>query len=179
MRKFFYYLLLALVVVLVGIPVITLLLSAFKESASSLPFEPGPLGINNFRTLLSDPKTLPTLWNTLTFSLVAIAIAFVLAVSLSFLVDRTDLPHKGIVYAFLVASMAMPGMLTAMAWTFLVNPNTGLLNLLLRNILGLSGKGPILPGLMRSKIWIMRWKKPAWFAGPAMELLSEKLPYRC
>jgi iron(III) transport system permease protein len=59
-----------------------------------------------------------------------------LAVALAWLVERTDMPCRGLVYAAVPMTVAMPGLLQAMAWVFLLSPRSGFINRALFDLFG-------------------------------------------
>jgi iron(III) transport system permease protein len=53
-------------------------------------------------------------------------------------VERTDMPAKVLVYAGVPMTLAVPGMLQAMAWVLLLSPRIGMINRWLKDSLGLA-----------------------------------------
>jgi iron(III) transport system permease protein len=74
------------------------------------------------------------LWFALGSTLYGIAIAATLA----WLVERTNIPGKIWIYAGVPMTLAMPGMLQAMAWVLLASPRIGFINKGLIDAFGLS-----------------------------------------
>jgi iron(III) transport system permease protein len=52
------------------------------------------------------------------------------------MVERTDMPLKSFAYAVVPLTIAMPGLLYAIAWVLLLSPRIGLFNLALLNVFG-------------------------------------------
>ena len=65
-------------------------------------------------------------------------LGIVLAVALSWLTERTDLPGGGIVRTMMFVFIALPPFALTLGWILLLNPNNGALNVLLARGLGLS-----------------------------------------
>src|SRR5215467_5695290 len=80
---------LALVALFVVYPVVLLLVNSFHEGA--LGQETG-WGLANWRAALTQPSLFTALINTLTLAVTRQAISIVIAISLAWLLARTDLP---------------------------------------------------------------------------------------
>ena len=73
-----------------------------------------------------------------------VAIAMALGVALVWLVERSDLPARNTVFALALLPIAVPGMVKALGWSMLGNPNNGILNLMARNLFDLDiDRGPL------------------------------------
>lgn len=75
--------------------------------------------------------------NTLVYVCGATVLGTAVAATLAWLVERTDMPCKTLVYAGVPMTLAVPGMLQAMAWILLLSPRIGFLNHALKDLLGL------------------------------------------
>jgi iron(III) transport system permease protein len=132
------------VLYLVAAPLVLLLVSSVKATGEHLPFEAGPLTLNNYATVFLDVRTYVILGNTALFAVGVLAEGFALALIFAWLVDRTNLPLRNVVFALVLVPMAIPGMLAAIGWILLLGPGAGVINVALRGLLGLSGnQGPI------------------------------------
>jgi iron(III) transport system permease protein len=139
---------------LMAAPLGMLLFSAFRGPADFLPFEPGAQWtIENFRAMYRDPvlyqRVLP---DTLIFAVGSVFLTSMIAFTLAWLVERTDLPGRNIWYSLILFPFLVPNPVLAIAWIFLLGPQAGWLNVWLRGIFGLGGQGPInlfsMPGLI-------------------------------
>src|SRR5262249_61154672 len=63
--------------------------------------------------------------------------SLVIGLVLAWAVSRTDVPAKRFIQATATASYLLPPFLTAIAFTYLFSPNAGLINVLMRDVLGL------------------------------------------
>jgi iron(III) transport system permease protein len=120
----------AFVAFLAAVPLFFLLWNSFK------PATPGHLAdftLNNFtlahfRAAYSTPETFVYLGNTLLFAVGAMAVALLFGGSIAFLVERTNVPFRNVIYGLMFIPLIMPGMLKAIAWILLLSPSVGLLN---------------------------------------------------
>lgn len=127
-----------IVVFLVGPPLILLLISTFKSTADHLPLEPGPWTLVNYLHVFSDPDTFILFHNSLLYAFATVVISVTIAAVIVWLVERTDLPARHLVFALVLLPIAIPGMVKAIGWALLGNPNMGLLNAFARSLFGLS-----------------------------------------
>lgn len=123
-------------VYLVLAPLVLVVVSSLKLTKGYLPFEPeAPWSIANYGEVFLDPGTYSVLVNTLVFSVASLAIALVISGVLAWLVERTDMPFGHWVFALIVASIGIPGVISAIAWSLLLNPTNGVINLALRAVI--------------------------------------------
>jgi iron(III) transport system permease protein len=101
------------------------------------PGDPVVYTVKHYRTLFSDPSTYRTLANTVGFAATAVAVSLLFAVPTAWLVERTDLPGKNLVFALITIGVLVPTFFTAMGWVFLLHPRIGIINKYLMEWLGL------------------------------------------
>jgi iron(III) transport system permease protein len=101
------------------------------------PGDPVVYTVKHYRTLFSDPSTYRTLANTVGFAATAVAVSLLFAVPTAWLVERTDLPGKNLVFALITIGALVPTFFTAMGWVFLLHPRIGIINKYLMEWLGL------------------------------------------
>jgi iron(III) transport system permease protein len=92
--------------------------------------------LSNYAALVGDPFVLTVLWNTAQFALGATCFALAIGLPIAWLTERTSLPGKAWVYAIMTLGLLIPGIYTAMGWTFVAHPRIGFINTWLRSILG-------------------------------------------
>jgi iron(III) transport system permease protein len=135
--------------VLIVAPVLFVLFAALSDV---LP-RPGNISITNvtLSTLVSvfNGATLNAAQNSILIAFGAALIALVSGGLLALLFARTDVPGRRFVYLAGLAPMFIPAFVAALSWSLLASPNSGLLNVLLRDF----GIDPFLnvysvPGLM-------------------------------
>jgi iron(III) transport system permease protein len=134
----------AIVIYLVVPPLGLLLLSTFKDTAEKLPLEPGPLTLSNYIEAFSDPETFLLFQNSLLFAAATVLISLAIGAVLVWLIERSDLPARNLVFGLILLPVAVPGIVKAIGWAMLANPTNGLLNTLSRTWLDLEGsRGPL------------------------------------
>jgi iron(III) transport system permease protein len=92
-------------------------------------------GLENFRVLYTDPFAARSLLNTTIFAAVSLGMAFVFAIPIAWLAERTNLPAKGLIFPLLTITLLIPSFFTAMGWVILLHPRIGIANKALVQIL--------------------------------------------
>ncbi len=121
---------------LVATPLLTVTVASFRPGLT-LPFQSGAWTAENFVTAFGSAFTYRLLLNTFLYTCVSLSIGLSIAVVFAWLVERTDMPYANSVYMLLLIPMAIPSLLKALGWVLLVGPRQGVINLLIRNLLGL------------------------------------------
>lgn len=143
-RTWFIILTSAVLVYLIVGPLGVLLFSSLKRTVGVLPFEAAaPWSLENYSDVFFSSGTYNVLWNTAIFSVGALVVSFAISISLSWLVERTDMPFRTTVFTLVIASLGIPAVIAGIAWTLLLSPRTGVVNVAVRTLLGLSGEGPL------------------------------------
>jgi iron(III) transport system permease protein len=115
---------------LVMAPVLMAGLSSFKFTDGFLPFEDGvPWTLQNYKTVFASKDTYSVMGNTLVFAIGATGIALVISIGLAWLVERTDLPGRRVIFVLVIAAIGVPTIITGISWVLLLNPTNGLVNL--------------------------------------------------
>ena len=139
----------------ISAPLAMLFFAAFRGPEDFLPFEDGAeWTFQNFTDVYSEAilytEIIPT---TFIFVFGAVVVAFTIAFILAWLIERTDLPGRNILFTLTLFPVLMPTVILAIAWMFMFTPNTGWVNMALRVIFGLEAtSGPLnilsMPGLI-------------------------------
>ena len=127
-----------LVFVLVSVPLFFLILGSFSTARLPGDFSLSTMGLENYRKIYTDPGTWDLFANTIIYVSGSVIIGITLAVSLAWLVERTNMPGKIWIYAGVPMTLAVPGMLQAMAWVLLLSPRIGFINKSLQGLFGLA-----------------------------------------
>ena len=91
----------------------------------------------HYEEIFLSPFTYRVIGNTVLFSAIALAVALAFGLPLAWLVERTDLPGKRLIFSLLAIALLIPGFSVALGWLFLLNPRIGLLNVALQSLFGL------------------------------------------
>lgn len=126
----------ALLLWIVGAPILFLLELGFRTGN---PGNPGALTLANYQAAYSSPHTYPALMNTILYAGAASLLSLTLATVFAWLIERTDMPCRNFAWTVMLLPIAMPGMLSSMAWILLLSQRIGIVNVALRGLLGLAG----------------------------------------
>jgi iron(III) transport system permease protein len=133
---------------LVVIPLVFLVWMSFRSGQIGMPSE---LTLANYARAYANPATYDLIYNTVVFALGSAAIAVVLGTVFAWLVERTDMPGKDLLYPLFLVPIAIPGVLFSIAWVLLLSPGAGIVNLVLKQVLQLD-QAPLniynLPGMI-------------------------------
>ncbi|HEX4192967.1 MAG TPA: iron ABC transporter permease, partial [Stellaceae bacterium] len=100
-----------------------------------LSFRTGSLGASdaawslaNYPTIFLDSFTYRVLGNTIGFAVTTLLVALFFGVPIAWLVERSDLPAKPLLFTLMAIGLLLPGFGSAMGWLFLMHPRIGLVN---------------------------------------------------
>jgi iron(III) transport system permease protein len=159
---------------LVFVPLAALFYTAFTEDTG---FGPGPFTLSNFIQAYSSWHIVRLFGNSVVFALGTAVLALLLGGVVAFVVERTDAPLGPLFHSLALLSFAIPGLLTAMAWIFVLSPNIGWVNALLKGWFGLS-EAPISIYSMPGMVWALasHYFPLAYLAlGPVLRVLDVRL----
>ncbi len=106
-------------------PIVLILVSSFNAAG----FGQDPVwSFQNWRTAWSDPGVFSSIWNTLVIYLLNTAIGFPIAIMVSWALARTKMPFSGGLEFMFWVSFMLPNVATTVGWTFLLDPDNGMLN---------------------------------------------------
>jgi iron(III) transport system permease protein len=159
---------------LVLVPVAALLLTAFTED-TGLGF--GAWTLDNFVEAYASERILRLIANSLIYASGTAALTFVIGGFVAWVVERTDAPGGALFHNLALLSFAIPGLLMAMAWIFVLSPNIGWLNAVLKSVFGLRN-APLNIYSMAGMIWALssHYFPLAYLAlGPALRALDVRM----
>ena len=126
----------ALLLWLIAGPMSFLINMSFRQGT---PARPSGFNLENYQEVYGSSLTYSTLLNTVIYAGAVSLISLLLATIFAWLVERTDMPGRNIVWVAMLVPLAMPGMLSAMAWILLGSPKIGALNVWAREGLSFIG----------------------------------------
>lgn len=98
--------------------------------------------LNNYAQVFGEPFMIKVFWNTAIFTISTTITALVIGLPIAWLTERTSMPGKGLVYTIMTLGLLIPGIYTAMGWTFIAHVRIGFLNRWLMEYFGFE-QGPI------------------------------------
>jgi iron(III) transport system permease protein len=119
----------AALVILVVLPLMSLLFGSMRG-------EDG-LSLEHFAEVLTGRLYVTALKNSLMLGAWTSLFSTIIGLTLAWAVSRTDVPAKPLLQLTATLSYLSPPFLTAIAFTYLFSPNAGLINVLMRDVVGL------------------------------------------
>jgi iron(III) transport system permease protein len=139
----------AVLLYLVGGPLFILATSTFQKNEFGLPLSAGSRWTTeNIQTVFGSSETYHVLITTLLFALGSLIVAFIVALSFSWLIERTNIPCRNLLFVLVVAPSGMPLLITSISWSLLLNPTNGVINQFLHAVLGIKFSAYSLPGMI-------------------------------
>jgi multiple sugar transport system permease protein len=135
---------------------------------------PISIGLENYRELLADPVFGTALWNTVLYAGVAVPAGTALALGLALLLDRPGRAAR-LGQAVVFAPALVPVAAAAVIWLWLYNGDLGLVNQVLRPLLGAAGREA--PNWLSQRGWAMAALifMGLWVVGPAVVIFGVAL----
>ncbi len=126
-----------ILVVIVGIltlaPAVMLVVGSLSQGLGAF----GDFTFEKYIAVYTNPRLYGVLLNTLIFTVGSAAVATGLAFGLAYLNFRTDAPFRGLLHLIPILSMMVPHLAFGTSWAILLNPTNGIVNVFLRDTLGL------------------------------------------
>jgi iron(III) transport system permease protein len=110
----------AIIAYLGAVPLVFMLWKTF--------FVGGTLSLANFRSAYTSVGIGTMMLNTLAFALGSTAVALLIGSVLAYLIARTDVPGKPLMFAASLVPLIIPGILHTIAWVFILDPQIGVAN---------------------------------------------------
>jgi iron(III) transport system permease protein len=122
----------ALVATIVGLMLAVVFYLSFYEGLPGIPG--GFLTTAHYSELLKDRLAYRVLINTLIYTGIAVSISLLFGVLIAWLVERTDIQGRNLIYTGMTLGLLIPTFFPSMGWLFLLHPRIGFLNVYLRQI---------------------------------------------
>jgi iron(III) transport system permease protein len=132
----------AVIAFLVLYPLVMLLLGSFA------PARGAPTGsvfsLDGYTTALADTSARTAIVTTLWLSAVRATLSVLVAVFLAWAITRTNVPGRRVFHYLMLVSIFMPLLPQLLAWSLLLSPRSGTINVWLRGVLGIDSiNGPL------------------------------------
>jgi iron(III) transport system permease protein len=131
-------------------PVLILLINSFN-AANDWFVEPRRWGVNHWINAFHRPGLLTSLGNSLLVWSLTVSISFPVGVAIAWLLARTKIPFSHTLEFLFWVSYMVPALPTTIAWITLLDPDIGVINLVLKNLFQLE-RGPFnifsVPGIV-------------------------------
>jgi len=124
-----------LVFYLAGVPLIMLLYGSIRSAPIG---EPGATyTIQNYVKAYFDREFYLLFWNSIKYAVGTCLVSFLIGTYLAWISERTNTPLKKLFVVMALIPFIIPGILSTIAWILLLSPKIGLINLVVKGLLGL------------------------------------------
>jgi iron(III) transport system permease protein len=110
-----------------------LLTNSFNVAPAGQAFR---FGLGNWQSAIADPTALGALWNSFALAITRTAISVPVAVVLTWLISRTNMPGRSAIEVLAWLSIFVPVLPLAFGWVLLLDPKFGLVNALVSSLIG-------------------------------------------
>ena len=149
-----------LVVVLVaGYPLAQVFYWSFFKADSAFVEPPEFVGLENYAYLFQDPDFRQALWNTLKFTVVSVSLETVLGLAIA-LIIHSNFRGRGLVRTAILIPWAIPTVVSAKMWQWMLNDVYGVINvlgvklgLLSQKVAFLARPELLLPSIIAVDVW--------------------------
>jgi len=125
----------AFVLYLAGIPLVMLLYGSIRSAPIG---EPGATyTIQNYVKAYFDKEFYLLLLNSVYYALGTCSLTFVIGTFLAWVSERTNTPLKKLFVVMSLIPFIIPGILSTISWILLLSPKIGLINIVVKEVLGL------------------------------------------
>jgi iron(III) transport system permease protein len=125
----------AFVLYLAGVPLLMLLYGSIRSAPIG---EPGATyTIQNYVKAYFDREFYLLLLNSIYYALGTCSLTFLIGTFLAWVSERTNTPFKKLFIVMSLIPFIIPGILSTISWILLLSPKIGLINIVLKQLLGL------------------------------------------
>ena len=138
------------VLYLAGVPLAMLIYGSFRSAPIG---EPGAVfTVQNYIKAYVDREFYLLFFNSLKFALGVCVTTFFIGTYLAWVSERTNTPFKKVFIVMSLIPFIIPGILSTISWILLLSPKIGLINIVIKELLGLE-KAPFNVYSMGGMIW--------------------------
>ncbi len=120
---------------LAGVPLVMLLYGSVRSAPIG---EPGAaFTIQNYIKAYFDREFYLLFWNSIKYAFGTTVVSFLIGTYLAWISERTNTPLKKVFIVMALIPFIIPGILSTIAWILLLSPKIGLINLAVKELLGL------------------------------------------
>lgn len=119
--------------VVLVLPLCMLLINSVNVAAAGQPFR---YGLANWQMAFADQSALGALWNSFALAITRTALSLPIALGLTWLIARTNMPGRSLIEVLAWLSIFVPVLPLAFGWVLLLDPKFGLLNALIQSLTG-------------------------------------------
>ncbi|MEU4481114.1 iron ABC transporter permease [Micromonospora sp. NPDC023966] len=132
-------------------PLVLMIWTSFTPGGSVT--ESGAISLGAYRDLVASDSFKDVAWDTAVFTVGASVLALALGSAMAWFVARTNMAGKGLVYACVFFSFAIPGMIEATGWILLFGKGAGIARGPIEDLIGWAPVVQSMPGIIIIQAW--------------------------
>ena len=117
----------------------------------SLQSSDGSLTLRNYQSVVTSGTAYRLMLNSVVFAVGGAVMGTVIGTILAWLVERTNMPGRRLMFIAALVPLIMPGSLATFAWVLILSPSIGVINIVLQKLFGFED-GPLniynMPGMI-------------------------------
>jgi multiple sugar transport system permease protein len=114
---------------MLAFPTAYVLIVSFRDFQLTNPTAGNPfVGLENYRTLLSDPAFFGALWKSVLFTVASVALTFVLGMAIALLLNRRDLWGTGLTRTVILVPLILTPLVIGATYRFMLERDNGIIN---------------------------------------------------
>jgi iron(III) transport system permease protein len=125
----------AITIYLALVPLVFLLWQSFFTPQTAT--EAARFTFENYKQAYGDSDTATLFFNSLKFAFGTSVFSFVVGTALAWMNERTNTPFKRLFFGLSIIPLIIPSILFTVSWILLASPKIGIINLVLKDFLGL------------------------------------------
>jgi multiple sugar transport system permease protein len=86
------------------------------------------VGLENYRTLLSDPAFFAALWKSVLFTVASVALSFVVGLAVALLLNRRDIRGTGLTRTVILVPLILTPLVIGATYRFMLDRDNGIIN---------------------------------------------------
>lgn len=136
----------ALIVYLTIVPICMMLIQ-------SVHLADGSFSLSHYKAILTSGTAWGLIRNSAVFALGSTIVGTVVGTILAWLVERTNMPGRRMMFGAALVPLIMPGSLATFSWVLLLSPSVGVINVVLQKLFGFES-GPLVVTNMPGMIFV-------------------------
>ena len=118
-------------------PLVMLIWGSFRSAGPGAPS--AHFTFDNYIEAFTEPFIYSVMYNTLIYTVGSAAVALVIGIGLAWLVERTNIYLRNLIFVLIVVRIAVPQVMLVMSWILLLSPNIGWINKIIESLTGIAG----------------------------------------
>lgn len=150
---------LIVVALVAGYPLAQVFYYSFTKSDIAFVEPPKWIGLQNYVRLFADPDFRSAFWNTIRFTFFSVSLETILGLAIALIIN-SNFPGRGLVRTSILIPWAIPTVVSAKMWQWMLNDIYGVINvigtklgILANKVAFLANPATVLPAIIAVDVW--------------------------